>query len=279
MQSIYNWYYGKVNSPLCQDNATQVGDDTMPLKTRKYGWKPDIPDIRDMSHDIEFSPSVEHEIDMRGAMPPIYNQGPLGSCTANAIAGAIQYDEIKQSLQSDVPSRLFIYYNEREMEGSVQWDAGAQIRDGIKSINKVGYCDESLWPYDIDSFTVKPRVSCYEAASHHKAVVYKRVSHDLHQIKQILASGFPIVYGFTVYSSFETDDVELTGFVPMPEKDESVLGGHAILAVGYNDDIESVIFRNSWGTNWGDKGYGYMPYEYITNPNLARDFWTVERIS
>jgi C1A family cysteine protease len=274
IQYLYNWYYG-TQTTECKDCDLNV----MPV-FKKYGWKPDMPDIRDIYHNIDsFSSSIPEKVDMRYGMPPIYNQGQLGSCTANAIAGAIQYDELKQELDSKVPSRLFIYYNEREIEGSVEWDAGAIIRDGIKTIYKIGYCDELQWPYDITKFALKPDSMCYEEASHHKVLSYKRVNQDIHHIKRVLASRFPIVYGFTVYSSFETDDIERTGFVPMPENDESVLGGHAILAVGYNDDIECIIFRNSWGTKWGDKGYGYMPYEYITNPNLARDFWTVEIIS
>jgi C1A family cysteine protease len=261
--------------------TSQITDaSTLATKSkRKYGWSRDLPDYRDKYHvpiltDLLLPPHV----DLREHMPPVYDQGHLGSCTANAIAGAIQYDEIRQKLETETPSRLFIYYNERDIEHSVPYDSGALIRDGIKSINRVGYCKESMWPYIPEQFTVKPSNDCYKYAKTHKSLEYKRVCQDISHIKSILAQGYPIVFGFTVYSSFETEEVATTGIVPMPSGDDTPVGGHAVLCVGFDDKTHMVTVRNSWGKDWGDEGYFYMPYKYITNPNLAADFWTVRKI-
>jgi len=210
----------------------------------------------------------------------VYDQGNLGSCTANAIAGAIEFDRVKQGLPDFTPSRLFIYFNERVMEHTVSSDSGAMIRDGIKSVNKQGACSEPEWPYDISQFTTRPSALCYQQAQLDKAVSYQRVTRNLTQMKACLASGYPFVYGFTVYSSFESQDVAGRGIVPMPGPDEQVLGGHAVLCCGYKDDVQRFICRNSWGTGWGINGTGYfeIPYEYLMNKGLASDFWTIRTI-
>ena len=244
---------------------------------RKYGWRRDLPDFRDVYHSLS-TPTLPGSVDLRDKMPAIYDQGQLGSCTANAIAGAIHYDELLQKLGNDTPSRLFIYFNERLREGHVGADTGASLRDGIKTIAKQGYCKETEWPYDIEKFTQKPPQACYDTAKTHVAVEYKRVNQNETELKTVLSQGFPVVFGVSVYSSFEGEDVKTTGMVPMPEKNESLLGGHAILLVGYDDEKNLYTFRNSWGTGWGKEGYGFLPYEYVTNSNLAQDFWTVKRV-
>ena len=176
------------------------------------------------------------------------------------------------------PSRLFIYYNEREMEGTVGTDAGAQIRDGIKSIGKQGVVSETEWPYDISKFTDKPGSALYTEAKHHTAIRYTRVIQDIVHIKQAIAEGFPVVFGFSVYESFESPEVAKTGIMPMPKKDEHLMGGHAVMVVGFDDSRKCVIVRNSWGESWGDKGYFYMPYAFIENSDLANDFWIVYKV-
>jgi C1A family cysteine protease len=213
---------------------------------------------------------------LRSKCPPVYDQGQLGSCTANAIAGAIQFDRRKQKLKPDfVPSRLFIYYNERVIEHSVQSDNGAQIRDGIKSVAKQGDCPESEWPYDISKFAVKPGPTCYKDALKYQALQYQRVPQIANQLKGCLASGYPFVFGFSVYDSFESDVVAKTGVLGMPGPKEKLLGGHAVLAVGYDDSKQVFIVRNSWGAGWGQNGYFTMPYAYLTDSNLADDLWTI----
>lgn len=248
--------------------------------THLYGWKPDIPDMRDHHFpwhlfDLLALPSM---IDLRAMCPPVYDQLALGSCTANAIAGALEFDAMKQQEVATMPSRLFIYYNERVMEGTITSDSGAAIRDGIKSVNRQGACVESQWPYDISQFAVKPPDQCYQDALQHRAMAYQRIKQDVMHMKACLASGLPFVFGFTVYDSFESAVVAQTGIVPMPEPGESVLGGHAVMAVGYRDDQQVFICRNSWGTSWGLQGYFLMPYAYLGSHDLASDFWTIKTV-
>jgi C1A family cysteine protease len=255
-------------------------------KIARYGWKPDLPDQRDLLYAAPFTAvtALPTKVDLRKGCPPVYDQGHLGSCTANAIGGGFQFDQIKEGLKSVVPSRLFIYYNERDMEGTVDQDSGAYIRDGIKSVNKLGVCPETMWPYDGSLFppnprlTLKPSAACYTEAKKHTAVQYARVPRTEQQMKGCLASGYPFVYGFTVYESFESSQVAKTGVVPMPKSGEEVLGGHAVLAVGYDDPSRRFIVRNSWGTGWAIKGYFTVPYAYLLDANLSDDFWTIRLV-
>jgi C1A family cysteine protease len=252
----------------------------MPIQ-RKYGWAPDLPDQRD--HLFAAAPEVLAKLppkkDISAGFPAPYDQGQLGSCTGNAIAGAIQFDQKKQGIRKFMPSRLFIYYNERAMEGTINSDAGAQIRDGVKSIANLGACPETEWPYDIKKFADKPPAQCYKDATKCEAVGYQRlVSTNLGQLKGCIASGYPFVFGFTVYESFESDEVAKTGVVNMPGPKEKKVGGHAVVAVGYDDATERFLVRNSWGKDWGMKGYFTMPYSYLISTNLADDFWTVRII-
>jgi len=218
------------------------------------------------------------KVDLRAECPPVYDQGQLGSCTANAIGAAHAFAQLRQFKRDFMPSRLFIYFNERVMEHTVETDSGAMIRDGMKSVAKVGVCPEALWPYDINRFSDKPSDKCYTEAEKNQAIIYRRAIQNLHQLQGGLASGSPVVFGFSVYESFEGPDVARTGVVPMPRHDEKLLGGHAVLAVGYDDASQQFIVRNSWGTGWGQDGYFMMPYAYVTNPQLAQDFWTLETV-
>jgi C1A family cysteine protease len=248
-----------------------------------YGWVPDLPDARDHLYSAPMAAigPLPPSADLRSACPPVYDQGQLGSCTGNAIAGAVQFDRLKQQIQPDfIPSRLFIYYNERVIENDVEIDHGAQIRDGIKSVATLGVCDEALWPYDIAKFAQKPPPEAFAAATKTKAASYCRVARSLTQMKGCLASGYPFVLGFTVYDGFEGDDVAKSGILNLPDySKEKPLGGHAVLAVGYDDPSQRFIIRNSWGSNWGQKGYFTMPYAYLMDQNLSDDFWTIRLIS
>ena len=244
----------------------------------KYGWVRDLPDFRDHNKEFE-SFSDTSSVDLRAKCPAVYNQGKLGSCTANAIAGAYEFDMMSQGEESVfTPSRLFIYFNERSMEGTTGTDSGAQIRDGIKSVSRQGVVPEDVWPYTVSSFDIRPPDSLYDEAELHTAISYSRVKQDIRHIKQCLADGYPVVFGFSVYESSETESVAETGMMPVPKKSERLLGGHAVLAVGYDDTQEMITVRNSWGTEWGDNGYFYMPYKVITDAHLAGDFWTIRRV-
>ena len=250
-------------------------------KIKRYGWTPDLPDHRDhlFAALSEVLAELPPSTDLRGQCPPVYDQGQLGSCTANAIAAAMEFDRIKEALQDFMPSRLFIYYNERVIEGTVASDGGAQIRDGIKSVASQGVCPESEWPYDIAQFATKPTSQCYADAALDKAVSYQRLTHDVNQMKGCLAGGYPFVFGFTVYESFESQQVAQTGVVQMPQSGEQSIGGHAVLAVGYDDQSQRFIVRNSWGVNWGMQGYFTMPYAYLMDANLADDYWTIRLVT
>jgi C1A family cysteine protease len=249
-------------------------------RVARFGWVPDLPDQRD--HMYAAPPPVLQKLptkmDLRRGCPPVYDQGQLGSCTANAIAGAIQFDQKKERLTTSMPSRLFIYYNERSMEGTVGSDSGAMIRDGIKSVHHEGACAETLWPYDPTKFADKPGTACYKAAAKHTAIQYQRLMPTLTQLKGCLADGYPFVFGFTVYASFESGSVAKSGHANMPLPNEEVIGGHAVLAVGYDDHNQRFIIRNSWGPKWGMKGYFTLPYAYVSDPGLAADFWTIRTV-
>jgi len=257
-------------------------------KIKRYGWIPDLPDARDHLYaaPVEVLGNLPPKIDLRLQSPDVvYDQGELGSCTANAIAGAVQFERMKQKLQSAqqlVPSRLFIYYDERVIEGTVSQDSGAMIRDGIKSVADQGVCFENgpnSWPYDITKFADAPPQGCYDLAAKNKIVQYSRLVQTLSQLKGCLAHGYPFVFGFTVYESFESPEVAKTGIMPMPAAGEHALGGHAVMAVGYDDSQHRFIVRNSWGPGWGIKGHFMMPYAYITDSNLADDLWTIRMIA
>jgi C1A family cysteine protease len=245
-----------------------------------YGWMPDVPDHRDLVYMAPRIAALPPSVDLRAGCPPVYDQGQLGSCTANAIGAAIQFEQIRQKEPKPfAPSRLFIYYNERAMEHTLGQDAGAQIRDGIKSVNHIGACPETDWPYVISKFTQKPPARAFKDAPLGKAVSYQRVVQTLEQMKGCLAAGFPIVLGFSVYESFESQQVATSGTVPMPASKEKLLGGHAVLAVGYNDADQRFLVRNSWGTGWGMQGYFTIPYAYLTDSNLCDDLWTIQMVA
>lgn len=248
-----------------------------------YGYTRDLMDQRDhlyewfMPQDV--AAALPPSVDLSSMCPPVYDQGQLGSCTSNAIAGAIEFNQIKAGNTAPfIPSRLFVYYNERKIEHTVKSDAGAQIRDGIKTIASQGVCHEDLWPYVISQFAKKPKKACYTAAKTDLITGYSRLDNtQITQLKTCLASGFPFVFGFTVYESFESQQVATTGIVPMPAPHEATVGGHAVVAVGYDDSDSTFLARNSWGTGWGISGSGYfkIPYAYLTNVNLAADFWQI----
>jgi C1A family cysteine protease len=247
------------------------------MPRQKYHWLRDKPDSR----DYLYKPTVVKlptSVDMRLTCSAIEDQGQLGSCTGNAIAGAIELVDRKNRKMLDV-SRLFIYYEERLLEGTVSYDSGAYIRDGFKVVNKKGAPLESLWPYDINQFTTQPSTAAYTDAAKRKVTSYQRCP-DFNAVKAALAAGNPVVVGFDVYASFETIQVARTGIMPYPNVGrEAYLGGHAVCLVGYNDTTQRFIARNSWGTSWGDRGYFYMPYRVIQNTTMSSDFWTLSSVT
>ncbi len=227
-----------------------------------------MPDARDQRLRPTLA-ELPEKVDLRPKCPAIYDQGEIGSCTANAIAAALEFDLIKEGREAFTPSRLFIYYNERAIEGSVGSDSGAQLRDGCKSVATAGVCPEPQWPYLQNLLFVKPAAVCYREARRDLARNYFRVPQELFALKSCLAAGYPFVFGFTVYDAFESAEVAASGILNLPAAD--------VMAAGYDDREKRFIVRNSWGMHWGMRGYFTMPYAYLENPELASDFWTLRR--
>ncbi len=249
-----------------------------PLK-KGYGWKPGLPSIAYPMYAARVeAAALPPAIDLRPQCPPVYDQGQLGSCTGNGWAGAIQFLQMKQGINpSFTPSRLFIYYNERARNNDIAIDSGAAISDGAHAVSEQGCPHEDLWPYDITKFTGPPPEAAVADGLKHLALQVQQVSQDLTSMKEVLSGGLPIIIGFVVYQSFESEEVSKTGIVPMPGHHEKKLGGHCVVIVGYDDSQSRFILRNSWGTGWGMQGYFTMPYAFLTNPRLASDFWMVSK--
>jgi C1A family cysteine protease len=216
-------------------------------------------------------------VDLRPGCPAPYDQLTLGSCTGQAIGALIHYNLIKEDPRKAFqPSALFIYYCERVLENTINEDAGAEIRDGIKSLVRWGVCPEQYHPYVVSKFKTKPSKLAYNNAYPHRISQYMRIEQRLDDLKSCLADGFPFVFGFSCYDSFESDEVARTGALNVPGRNEKDLGGHAVMCVGYDSMLRHFIIRNSWGASWGMEGYFTMPYDYILSDDLAADFWTVK---
>jgi C1A family cysteine protease len=249
----------------------------------KYQWKPGKGDpsapVYQLNESVQASLSAT--VDLRQYCSPIDDQGNLGSCTGNAIAGAIDLlDRKTHNLQTRV-SRLFIYYYERLIENDVNYDAGAYIHDGITVGRTYGAPQETLWPYNISAYRTRPNNTAIADAARRKITQYQSIA-NFTAMKNALASGYPVIIGFNVYSSFEGSVNTNTGMMPYPNtRTESLLGGHAVCVVGYNDTLNGgrFICRNSWGTSWGNNGYFYMPYQVIQNTSMSSDFWAIMAVN
>jgi C1A family cysteine protease len=239
----------------------------------KYGWIKDSPDARDRLYNKPRGLRRPKKQDLRPACSPIENQTTLGSCTANAAVGTTEFLEIKDKVQFIDFSRLYVYYNERVMDGTVNEDAGSQLRTAAKAMAKWGVCNEKSWPYNVDKFTIKPPAKCYTEGAKHKITSYRRLG-TLDDILDCLAEGYPVMFGFDVYSCL--NEVGADGLLRMPTEDDEYEGGHAVVFVGYDMAKKLLIVRNSWGVEWGDKGYFYMPFDYVLK-GLASDFWTIRK--
>lgn len=286
---MLNWFYG-----------TKTSEVSKPI--RKYGWNHTEQLTEEESAKfaykvMNYHPNLESvkEVNNFAIMPEVKDQGHLGSCTANSICANYESQMIKLEKMHIPMSRLFLYYLEREREGNVDSDSGAQIKDGVAICNDTGLCLESLWPYDIDKFAEKPPANCYDDLQYHKAVKIERVKKNLKDIDQCLLDGHVISMGFKVYESFESEQVSSTGIVPLPDvSKEKLLGGHAVCLFGkivYGGKTKYLI-RNSWGKSWGcnntggvegDRGNFMVDPEFLTSSSgffghqeLCSDFWTIK---
>lgn len=254
---------------------------------RKFGWKRDVKNARDVKYTpsklrVVFPPSIDLRPNCTAI--PIYDQGNLSSCTANAACFAYRYTEMIQALPHIFsPSRLFLYYNTRDLMGTTNIDSGASLRDTMIAAETWGVCSEAAWKYDITQFTTKPPQQYYDQAATAKVLTYMGVTQDLVSLKTALMEGNPIMFGFDVYSSFMM--IGSDGIMPIPAASDTIIGGHAVTIVGYDDSIKfsstvsgGFIVRNSWGPNWGQEGYFYMNYDYALNPIHAGDFWIIKSV-
>lgn len=258
----------------------------MPTTVRqisRFGWKRDHLDCRDLHLTIPTRVPLPATFDQRTAqstaafMPPVYDQKTEGSCTANAGSCSVDFERKAQGLPFLTPSRNFIYYNTRSIEGTTSQDAGGELRDVMKTLAAQGACDETDWAYSDATLFAKPPDSCYASALKAEATTYSRVTQAEYFIKHSISIlQRPIMYGMSVFAQIQSDAAANTGQVTMPDLDtDEPIGGHATCLVGFNDTTRLFTFRNSWGAGWGDGGYGYIPYDYILNSQLASDFWVV----
>jgi hypothetical protein len=240
-----------------------------------YLLKKDKPDARDFIFKTPSVTSIPPMVNWQHDLWGSYDQGQLGSCTANAWVRLVVWEMRKAGLVSDDDrSRLDLYWQERYLEGTVNEDSGAYIRDGGKVLANRGVAKAVDWPYDISKFTIKPPAAADLSAGEAKITEYHRIT-NLSDLKVAIASKLLVVAGITIYESFESFEVSATGIVPMPDKQkEQVLGGHAIIICGYDDSRNVVICQNSWGTNWGDHGFFTLPYAFIQDSDLTSDLWT-----
>jgi C1A family cysteine protease len=256
------------------------------------GWIPDRPDPRDrllaLPQFAEPAPRPS-AANLSAKLPPAYDQGSLGSCTANAIAAAVQYARRVHHMPDDfVPSRLFIYYQQRVIEQSVMLDLGGQLRDGIMSITDLGVCPESDWPYDSVGADRRTRIfppnaraiqapplNVMQTAKRYKTISLAPLTQSVEVLESCIARGYPFIFGFSVYGQFD----EATTILRKPKPTDVELWGHAAMATGYDQRKRIFRIRNSWGQTAHDKGYFDMDYDYVLNPTWAKNFWVVYQTS
>lgn len=253
------------------------------LKIRRFGWIRQHPDFNDKFFKFRRNTAVPvlSSTDLRSdpGTLPVRDQGDLGSCTGHGVGHVLEFGAVKSGGGRFSLSPLQIYAAGRTVEGTYSQDTGCQIRDVLKAVAQYGACLEEAWPYDVSKFADPlPDYVVFDAA-HRKAISYHAVDQTENAIKGCLSEGFPVVYGFSVYESFESDAVAKSGVVPMPRRRENQVGGHCVAIDGYKTNGAGYIVRNSWGETWGQGGYCIMPEQYVHDPDLSSDFWTVRVVA
>jgi C1A family cysteine protease len=245
----------------------------------KYGYIKDSYDARDYQFTAAAkAPIVFAPVDLRPKCSPVMDQGKIGSCTAFGTTSMVQFVRSKQNLQNFTPSPLFTYYTTRQIEGTESRDAGAMVRNALKSAVVYGVVQEEKWRYDVTKFKLAPTPDVYAEAQKYQKLEYRRITDGvIHDMQQCLFEGYPFTFGAMLFKGFESSSAKRTGIVPMPSAREARLGGHCMLCVGWKmiNSRRYFIIQNSWGTNWGSKGFCYIPFEYMGNKNLVNDCWTI----
>lgn len=242
------------------------------------GWLPDRPDHRDRILKALPGATIPAVADVSQFCNAVPDQANLGSCVGNSSTSALEWLYRKEKKTPVDFSRLYVYYHARKIGGfPVSQDTGCYIRDAIKVLAKQGTCYEPTWPYILNKFSVQPPPIADTEAAKHQALYYFRCV-GLNSIKDSIGvSGYPVVGGFSVPSSIYSAETSRTGIIRYPSGTDKIIGGHAVIFVGFNDSTQLLKFQNSWGTGWGANGYGYLDYKFIQN-GLADDFWTVRTI-
>lgn len=286
------------------------------IDSRGLGWLKDLPDLRDFSPETTDIPEAlgqagqtrsvnamlqdvgvadasgqapSEAVDLRQWCSPIENQGRIGACTAHAGAGLLEYFERRAHDRYRDHSRLFLYKVTRRLAG-LEGDSGAFLRSTMGAMALFGVPPEQYWPYVEEDVDVEPPPFCFAFAQSYQALAYYRLDPDgvtgqdlLGRIKRHLNAGLPSMFGFPVFQSMR--QAARYGHIPFPSRQDRLRGGHAVVAVGFSDDMTitnadgydsrgALLIRNSWGTGWGDEGYGWLPYDYVLR-GLARDWWSL----
>ncbi len=240
------------------------------------GWMPSPPDERDITYTLRMAPKkkLPATVTLEKKLPGVFDQGNLGSCTAQAGSAALYAIAAPKEFDPN-PSRLFLYYFIRKLQGNTAEDTGGYIRNVFKAANKVGVASEALWPYDIEKFTTEPNVMAQVDAKNHIALKYESLPQDIEAAKDCLASGYPVIFGMLLLTNFFK--IKKDGKMPLPEG--RIEGGHALCAIGYSNRRKAFLVRNSWGPNWGAKGNFWLPYDIFESSDFVDDIWTVKLVS
>lgn len=248
------------------------------MTSRRYGWRrPQTPHrgthLTLSADDLDGLPLA---VDLREGMPAVYDQGALGSCTAQAVAGAIEYLGRREGLDLDTPSRLALYFDGRAARGHVLEDDGAVLIDVVSAAAFNGFASESAWPYDVTRYAAPPPAHYRDVARRTRLVNVEALAHDLGTLLSTLAAGYPVAFGATVFRSFEA--VGADGVVPLPDGAEPELGGHAMLVVGYDRPAGHFLVRNSWGEGFGLGGHAWIPFAYLIDAILCGELFALRAV-
>ena len=252
-------------------------------KRNLKGWKRDTPDHRDrfFASEFELFDALPGVFSLRNVMPPVYDQGQEGACTAFACDSTVTSNQMRQNLKAYELSHNFTYWNTRSIEGTTGRDSGAACRDVLRSYSKFGFAAATTYPYNTKQVLSKPPQAAYDEGLKNivQPVQYARVNQNLTEIKSAVSLGLPVFLGMDVFRQLMSQQAANTGVLTMPSRRERPIGGHAVTIVGWDDTKQMFEWRNSWGDDWGDDGYGWMPYAMTLNTQITGDLWVLRTLT